>query len=299
MTLSRKSLLASSILALALLAVSSTAAFAQATHTYVSGTGDDAFTCSSTDPCKTWAGAISKTAAGGIMTALDPGGFGSVTINKSMTIDGGPNLAGILGAGTFGITVNAAASDVVVLRNLSIEGFTNSTYGIRILSAAAVHIENTTISYFGTRGVLLDAQAATRLTILNSAIKQCAYGLEVHAGHGVIERLTLQQNGNGIVLSGPSVVAVRNSSVSGSQMGFTAAYNPQAKLTVENSTATGNTWGIVAGSGATVRVANSRIVANMTTGLYNDGASFIVSMGGNVVTGNTTDGAFTSTITIR
>src|SRR6185295_16895979 len=70
---------------------------AQATRTWVSGVGDDANPCSRTAPCKTFAGAISKTAVDGEIDALDPGGFGAVTITKSITIDGGPTgEAGIL-----------------------------------------------------------------------------------------------------------------------------------------------------------------------------------------------------------
>ena len=299
MTRSRLSVFTLVLLALALTTLAATDAFAQADRTYVSGVGDDANTCGRTDPCKTWAGAISKTNAGGIIVAIDPGGFGSLTITKSITIDGGTRLGGVLATSTYGITVNAASTDSVVLRNLSIEGALSSTYGIRILSAQSVHIEQTTIAGFTTRGIDFNASSTSRLTILNVSIRQSNSGLEAHAGHVVAERLTLQQNTNGVVVSGPAVVAVRNSLVSGSQMGFAAAYDPRAFLTVENSVAMSNDWGIVASQGATVRVANSRITGNGTAGLYNDGASYIVSMGGNAVTGNTTDGNFTSTITIR
>src|SRR6201992_2475339 len=87
-----------------------TAAHAQATRTWVSGVGDDANPCSRTAPCKTFAGAISKTAPAGEINVLDPGGFGAVTITQSITIDGGGNLSGILVSGTNGIIVAAGAS---------------------------------------------------------------------------------------------------------------------------------------------------------------------------------------------
>ena len=105
------------------IALSVAPANAQATRTWVSGVGDDANPCSRTAPCKTFAGAISKTAAGGEISVLDPGGFGAVTITKSISIvndDSGE--AGILASGTNGIIVNAAATDVVVLRGLVIDG---------------------------------------------------------------------------------------------------------------------------------------------------------------------------------
>src|SRR4051794_27676469 len=93
-------------------------ASAQATRTWVSGVGDDANPCSRTAPCKTFAGAISKTAAGGEISVLDPGGFGAVTITKSITINGTGTLAGILASLTNGVIVNGAGIHVV-LRNLS------------------------------------------------------------------------------------------------------------------------------------------------------------------------------------
>src|SRR5450432_2266618 len=97
----------------------STPANAQATRTWVSGVGDDANPCSRTAPCKTFAGAISKTTAAGVISVLDPGGFGVVTITKSMTIDGGGVDGSVLAAGIAGIIINAAATDQVVLRNLT------------------------------------------------------------------------------------------------------------------------------------------------------------------------------------
>src|ERR1700720_3553026 len=87
-------------------------AHAQATRTWVSGVGDDANPCSRTAPCKTWPGAISKTAAGGEIDALDPGGFGAVTITKAMTLAADGALASTLvSAGASGITISAGAND--------------------------------------------------------------------------------------------------------------------------------------------------------------------------------------------
>src|SRR5271165_5166220 len=108
------------LIALTLL-VSGTA-HAQATRTWVSGVGDDANPCSRTAPCKTFAGAISKTATGGEIDVLDPGGFGALTITKAITIDGTPVIAGVLVSGTNGITISAGANDLVILRGLDIDG---------------------------------------------------------------------------------------------------------------------------------------------------------------------------------
>src|ERR1700709_1522823 len=81
------------------------AAYAQATRTWVSGVGDDVNPCSRTAPCKTFAGAISKTAVNGEINCLDPGGYGAVTIPKSMTIDCRHTFGSILNAGTNGINI--------------------------------------------------------------------------------------------------------------------------------------------------------------------------------------------------
>src|SRR4028119_1848264 len=81
---------------------------AQATRTWVSGVGDDVNPCSRTAPCKTYAGAISKTATNGEISTLDPGGFGTVTITKSITIEGtqGQGYGSILHTSTTGVTIN-------------------------------------------------------------------------------------------------------------------------------------------------------------------------------------------------
>src|SRR3954471_11844081 len=109
-------------LGLSLVAGFSTGAFAQATRTWVSGVGDDLNPCSRTAPCKTFAGAISKTAANGEISVLDPGGFGAVTIGKGITINGTGTLAGILNSLVNGVIVNAPATDTVILREISING---------------------------------------------------------------------------------------------------------------------------------------------------------------------------------
>jgi hypothetical protein len=101
--------------------MAASSAYAQATRTWVSGVGDDANPCSRTAPCKTFAGAISKTAAGGEINCLDPAGFGAVTLTKSITIDCTGTLGGILASSTTGVILNGAGI-VVTLRALEING---------------------------------------------------------------------------------------------------------------------------------------------------------------------------------
>src|ERR1051325_9180115 len=120
---------------------------AQATRTWVSGVGDDVNPCSRTAPCKTFAGAISKTADKGEIDCLDPGGFGTVTITKNITIDGttGAGFGSILAAGTNGVNVNDSATAtpstiLVRLRNLSINGAGTGFDGIRFVSGKELYV---------------------------------------------------------------------------------------------------------------------------------------------------------------
>src|SRR6202790_1343767 len=125
---------------------------AQASRTWVSGVGDDVNPCSRTAPCKTFAGSISKTAAGGEINCIDPGGFGALTITKSITISCEIGTAGVLVAGTNGIVVNAASTDIVTLKGLDFDGVGTGLSGISILSAATVHVRKSMIRNFKAGG---------------------------------------------------------------------------------------------------------------------------------------------------
>jgi hypothetical protein len=128
-------------------------AHAQATRTWVSGVGDDANPCSRTAPCKTFAGAISKTAPAGEINVLDPGGFGAVTITKSITISSEGFEAGVLVSGTNGIVVSAGATDTVILKGLDIEGIGTGLNGINILAGLQVYVINCRIHHFVDNGI--------------------------------------------------------------------------------------------------------------------------------------------------
>src|SRR5246500_5488268 len=121
---------------------------AQATRTWVSGVGDDANPCSRTAPCKTFAGAISKTAPAGEINVLDPGGFGAVTITKSIRIISDHIEAGVLVSGTNGIVVNVGGTDHVVLDGLDIEGLGTGLNGVQIIGGGAVVVRRKLIKNF-------------------------------------------------------------------------------------------------------------------------------------------------------
>src|ERR1700694_5022827 len=130
---------------------------AQASRTWVSGVGDDVNPCSRTAPCKTFAGSISKTAAFGEINCLDSGGFGAVTITKSITIKREGGTGGILAAGTFWVNVNDSGSAtpgtaIVTLSGLDIEGFGTGTNGIQFVSGASLHVHKCQIRGFRQSG---------------------------------------------------------------------------------------------------------------------------------------------------
>jgi hypothetical protein len=186
-----------------LIALISSAAQAQASRTWVSGVGDDVNPCSRTAPCKTFAGAIVKTAVGGEISVLDSGGFGSVIIRKSITIDGTGMLAGILAtAGTNGITIDMTeAKDpsitAVRLRGLSLNGVGTGTNGINIKTAGSVSVEDCVIDGFKGSGISV---GAGRLFVRNTTIRNnVTAGITLTAGKAGIADVALVFNGVGLV----------------------------------------------------------------------------------------------------
>ncbi|HEX8301768.1 hypothetical protein [Sphingomonas sp.] len=172
----RTKLLGAAAIAAALWA---TPASAQATRTWVSGVGDDVNPCSRTAPCKTFAGAISKTAKGGEINCLDSGGFGSVTITKSIAIICEGVIAGMLAPmGSNAVTVNAAATDHVMLSGLDIHGAGTGKTGVRVLNAKSVIVRNSTIQGFqGALGQGVSAGGTAQVVVVDSVITNNLTGI--------------------------------------------------------------------------------------------------------------------------
>src|SRR5258705_9701132 len=109
-----RNVLLATVVGIAIPLLSAVSAQAQATRTWISGVGDDVNPCSRTAPCKTFQGAIAKTAAGGEINCLDPGGFGSVTITKSISLVCDNVETGVLVASTNGIIINSTTAVVLI-----------------------------------------------------------------------------------------------------------------------------------------------------------------------------------------
>ena len=202
----------------ALIALGTTMMYAQASRTWVSGVGDDANPCSRTAPCKTFAGAISKTAPGGEIDALDPAGFGAVTITKGITIDGGGGqVASVLVSGTNGIVVQAGPSDVVILRNLRINGIGTGINGIRFLAGKTLIVENVDVFGFTTNGIDIALGQSGSSAIIEHTNVQNVGGAGFAATDTVSGvRVAIRNSnvmgcgGNGVQAGNNAVVAVDN-----------------------------------------------------------------------------------------
>jgi hypothetical protein len=230
---------------------------AQASRTWVSGVGDDANPCSRTAPCKTFAGAISKTAPGGEIDALDPGGFGAVTITKAITIDGGGGqVASTLVSGTNGIVVAAGATDVVTLRNIRINGIGSGLNGIRFISGKALIVETCDIFGFTQNGVDVALGASGAVTVKDTHINNNAgVGIRVNTTAGGvaadISRVRSELNGTGFqfVGGGGGTVAALIDHSDASLNTTTGIQVTTATVLLGNSTVAGNGVGV---AGATV-----------------------------------------------
>ena len=274
----------------------------------MSGIGDDANPCSRTAPCKTFAGSISKTADNGEINCLDPGGFGAVTITKSLTIACEDTRGGVLVSGTNAIIVNAAADDRVVLRGLDIQGTGTGLNAIRVLQAARVDVAEVSINNFARNAI--DAEPT------GGALQM------------LVENVKVTNNGGNGVLAAPSTgvtakVIVRNSSISNNACGITAtshgpdpAFNYATNCgtltagdagaatidvfdtTISDSDGTEGAGLFSNGPNAVLRFGDSEVINNHfgLRALDAGSAGGIFSYGNNVVSGNTENGTATGVI---
>ena len=200
---------------------------AQATRTWVSGVGDDANPCSRTAPCKTFAGAISKTAASGEINVLDPGGFGAVTITKSISIIS-QFEAGVLVSGTNGIIVNVLSTDNVLLEGLDIEGLGTGINGITITGGGRTTIRKCSIRDFTQNGINLVGTPLARALIEDSLIVNNGGGFNMQGAAGAINSAILQNtvvNNNtsfATQVNGPSTLILIGTMLAGSPLSISA-----------------------------------------------------------------------------
>ena len=254
-------ILSTSVLAAILPFLSMTSVDA-ATRTWVSGVGDDVNPCSRTAPCKTFAGAISKTDAKGEINVLDPGAFGAVTITKSISIISQLPAGALVTLGSNDITINASTTDVVELHGLDITGVGTGNIGIRIIQAGSVHIRKSVVRGFST---------AT-----SSAISIAPTAGSVHV---YVFDCLLTQNKQGVLVA---------------PTGAATATVMLDRVVIESTAGTA----VRAQNNATVRVTNS-VITNNNRSFLAAGTGQIISFGNNVIVNNSTNDPPTSTVPLQ
>jgi hypothetical protein len=230
-------------------------AHAQATRTWVSGVGDDANPCSRTAPCKTFAGAISKTAPAGEINVLDPGGFGAVTITKSITISSESFEAGVLVSGTNGIVISAGATDTVILKGLDIEGLGTGLDGIKVNTGLQVYVINCRIHHFVGNGINMASSTSGAKVFVKDTI--------------IIQNGTLNSNPltGGVNVNGTANVGSLDNTIVDSNQNFAVqASGASNVVTLTSSFATGSANAInLVNGGSAICVGPSNVVAGGTT----------------------------------
>jgi hypothetical protein len=296
------------------IAALSTAAQAQATRTWVSGLGNDANPCSLTAPCKTYAGAMIKTAVHGEISTLDPGGYGAVTVTKSVTIEGtaGQGYGSILHSQGTGVTINfdffnavGETQKSVRLRNLNINGSGGADplkfgfRGIRITGGAAatgteVIIEDCVIdgsTQSPGRGIEDVRSGGGRLIVTNTTVRNMSgTGIVVIPATGAVridatlDNVRVHNCAFGVVASSGVRMLVSNSIISNNTNHGLGVEGPNgaAEMHVTNCRIASNATGILQTAGGTVRVANSDVVFNTANGT----SGTVNSYGNNRFAGN-------------
>ncbi|MGB9369151.1 MAG: right-handed parallel beta-helix repeat-containing protein [Xanthobacteraceae bacterium] len=261
-------------------------AHAQATRTWVSGVGDDLNPCSRTAPCKTFSGALGKTADGGEINCLDAGGFGAATIAKSITIDCAFGFGSVLNSLTNGFTINTAGV-VVYLRNLEIEGSNTASMGftgIRFLQGSALHVHNVRIRNQTTHGIEVapGGGGTSKVFIADSYISK--------TGNAATEAAILVRPTGGTSVN----ISIDNTHLENSPNGVLmdaggagGASNMHISRSVITGMSTAGVSLISAAIGLNVLVDESKISMN-GTGVSVSGAGSSARLGGNTIFGNGT-----------
>jgi hypothetical protein len=275
------------------LACVAAAAYGQATRTFVSGVGNDADPCSRTAPCRTFAGAFTKTAAGGEINCLDPGGYGGLTINKRITIrcdytEGGALVAG---AGVNGITINLpAVTDQVVLSGIDFNGVGTATNGLRIITGGIVLVQNSVVHDFRAAsglGIRVAPAGILNLTVKDTTVTNNGSGA---TGGGILVQPTGAGGAARVSLINVTVQGNANNGLFVNTTGNTNVTNG-ITVAIENSSFTDNATGIrglrVGGTNTMAMMVNNSLIANNSTvGIITDGGQTTIRVGNSTITGN-------------
>jgi hypothetical protein len=296
--------------------IASTNAYALSNRTFVSGNGSDSNPCSIVAPCRSFAGAIAQTSAGGEIAVLDTAGYGAVTITQAVSIINEEGVeAGISVTSGDGITINAGASDVVNLRGLTLVGV-GGTNGITLTRSAALNIQNCVIRGFTSKGLNLTPTAKADINVSNTIVSDNGAGNGADGGiflRPVGNNITITASfeqvqaihtngfgfavlGSGITSGGSVNATAANSLASGGIIGFSVGSEtgkPPSIFTLVNSKATYNQEGVATGPNATIFLNASTVSGNSLSG-FDVGGGTISSFGNNAIIDTNNNGSLTS-----
>lgn len=261
-------------------------ALAQSTVTYLSGTGNDMNPCNRTQPCLSFVRAYSVTLAGGEIMCLDPGGFGTLTIAKPLTIDCGGSQGHIGPTGVSGITVNAGAADKVTIRNMMLNGAGPplATSGIDFLAGGELNVENVTFENFSIAGINVNKSTFGVLTVRNASFTKIPIGIKLQTSAGNIVASISDSKFNGMSLHGVeanarSYAAVTYSVFSTHNGSAMIASTPTSTVYAKNNTITN------CGTGINANAVGAKITAS-GNGIYGNSKAFNVVAGATFLSAN-------------
>ena len=234
---------------------------AQNARSFVSGHGADTNNCTLAAPCRTFQHAHDQTNAGGEIDVLDPGGYGALTINKAISIQG-HGFSGITAPSGFAILINAGATDQINLRGLLIEGLGSGFAGVVVGQVGSLNIQDSLIRKFTEDGIAFSA-GNSKLSVSHTVVSgNVSAGIAITSAsnamaiNAVLEQVELYDNGDGI-----AVAADRSD-----------AGNQPVQLTVSNSTIANNSNGINCNTSTAQKVScmvrNSTIANNSNVGVF-------------------------------
>jgi hypothetical protein len=269
-------------------------------RTFVSAQhGSDANPCSVALPCRTFGKAISVVAAGGEVMVLDSGGYGPFTVAQAVTIESPAGVyAGVSATSGDGIDVSAAIFDIVVLRGLTVYGFSGASNGISYTSGLTLYVENCVINGFPNTGIFQTGHGS--LVLSDTTVRNCANsGVDIAPSGGSeanlsVDHCRFEGNNIGLIVYDGVRASVRDSVASFNFVGFEEAANgtTAAQLNIENCLVSNN-GGVLMGSGiatansgpGTIRVSGSTVTPN-GIGLTQTAGHTFESYGNNHIRGN-------------
>jgi hypothetical protein len=262
-----------------LFACAASPVLASNSRSFVSIFGDDANSCTTAQPCRTFQHAHDVTQSGGEIEPITAGGYGSVIITKSIKIlNGGAGAVSTTApAGGAAITINAQSTDTIVIEGLQISGLGVGAFGIVFNSGARLTVSNSRFTDFhlgeqpdSGSGILCNGQTSALMTLV------------------VSDSYFVHNDNTGILAEGAQVLnaAVQRSTFVKNAAGIDLIGSGGGRIIVDSSTFTENFTGLLAAGPMNVYLSKSIFMGN-TNGL--NSTAITQSYGDNRINNNGTD----------